>query len=135
MPEGLDRFVAAQDPVWPQVVAELAAGRKRSHWIWYVFPQLAGLGESAMSVRYALASRPEAAHQGLKVRFSRPRRQRSSGQTRQCEASRHLQATCLDLRQNARRSVAALQRLDDRRLEDVGIARNHLPQVAMQLFR
>ena len=61
MPEGLDRFVAAQDPVWPQVVAELAAGRKRSHWMWYVFPQLAGLGESAMSVRYALASRPEAA--------------------------------------------------------------------------
>ena len=73
MPEGLDRFVAAQDPVWPQVVAELAAGRKRSHWMWFVFPQLAGLGASAMSVRYALASRGEAsaylAHSPLGARL------------------------------------------------------------------
>lgn len=61
MPESLARFVAAQDPVWPRVVAELAAGRKTSHWMWFVFPQLAGLGASAMSVRYALASRAEAA--------------------------------------------------------------------------
>ena len=61
MAEGLERFVAAQDAVWPQVVAELAAGRKRSHWMWFVFPQIAGLGQSAMSVRYALASRAEAA--------------------------------------------------------------------------
>lgn len=61
MAEGLDRFVAAQQPVWPQVVAELAEGRKRSHWMWFVFPQIAGLGHSAMSVRYALASREEAA--------------------------------------------------------------------------
>ncbi len=61
MAESLDRFVAAQDPVWPQVVAELARGRKASHWMWFVFPQVAGLGHSAMSVRYALASRAEAA--------------------------------------------------------------------------
>jgi uncharacterized protein (DUF1810 family) len=57
----LERFVAAQDPVWPTVVAELSAGAKRSHWMWFVFPQIAGLGQSAMSVRYALASRAEAA--------------------------------------------------------------------------
>lgn len=61
MAEGLERFVAAQDAVWPQVVAELAAGRKASHWMWFVFPQVAGLGRSGMSVRYALASRAEAA--------------------------------------------------------------------------
>ena len=61
MPEDLDRFVAAQDPVWPRVVDELAAGRKRSHWMWFVFPQIAGLGTSAMSVRYALGSVEEAA--------------------------------------------------------------------------
>jgi uncharacterized protein (DUF1810 family) len=61
MPEGLERFVAAQDPVWSRVVAELAAGAKRSHWMWFVFPQIAGLGTSAMSVRYALASVDEAA--------------------------------------------------------------------------
>jgi uncharacterized protein (DUF1810 family) len=61
MPEGLERFVAAQDPVWSRVVAELRAGAKRSHWMWFVFPQIAGLGASAMSVRYALASVEEAA--------------------------------------------------------------------------
>jgi uncharacterized protein (DUF1810 family) len=61
MSEGLDRFVAAQDRVWPQVVAELAAGAKRSHWMWFVFPQVAGLGRSAMSVRYALGSVEETA--------------------------------------------------------------------------
>jgi uncharacterized protein (DUF1810 family) len=58
---GLERFVAAQDPVWARVTAELAAGRKRSHWMWFVFPQLAGLGTSAMSARYALGSVEEAA--------------------------------------------------------------------------
>lgn len=60
MSEGLDRFVAAQDPVWPTVLAELAAGAKRSHWIWFVFPQIQGLGLSAMSARYALAGLDEA---------------------------------------------------------------------------
>jgi uncharacterized protein (DUF1810 family) len=61
MAEGLERFVAAQEPVWRQVVSELAEGRKRSHWMWFVFPQIAGLGMSATSVHYALASRAEAA--------------------------------------------------------------------------
>jgi uncharacterized protein (DUF1810 family) len=60
MVEGLERFVAAQDPVWPQVMAELRAGRKRSHWMWFVFPQIAGLGSSPTAVRYALASVEEA---------------------------------------------------------------------------
>lgn len=60
MSEGLERFVAAQDRVWPSVQAELAAGAKRSHWMWFVFPQLAGLGQSAMAVRYALAGLDEA---------------------------------------------------------------------------
>ena len=57
----LERFVAAQDPVWPDVLAELEAGRKRTHWIWFVFPQIAGLGRSGMARRYALASVAEAA--------------------------------------------------------------------------
>ena len=56
----LDRFLAAQDPVLDQVRAELAAGRKRSHWMWFVFPQLRGLGSSAMAQQYGLASREEA---------------------------------------------------------------------------
>lgn len=56
----LERFVAAQDPVWARVTAELAAGAKTSHWMWFVFPQIAGLGTSAMSVRYAIASLDEA---------------------------------------------------------------------------
>jgi len=57
----LARFVAAQDPVFAQVRAELADGRKRTHWMWYIFPQIAGLGMSAMSARYAIAGREEAA--------------------------------------------------------------------------
>ena len=56
----LERFVAAQDPVYAQVAAELRAGRKRTHWMWFVFPQIAGLGSSAMAVRYALGSLAEA---------------------------------------------------------------------------
>lgn len=56
----LQRFVDAQAPVYDTVVAELRAGRKRSHWMWYVFPQLDGLGHSAMAERYALAGIDEA---------------------------------------------------------------------------
>lgn len=56
----LERFVTAQDAVWPDVQAELAAGEKRSHWMWFVFPQLAGLGSSAMARQYALHSLDEA---------------------------------------------------------------------------
>lgn len=60
-PHNLERFVAAQAPVYEEVCAELRAGRKRSHWMWFIFPQIAGLGGSAMAVRYAIASREEAA--------------------------------------------------------------------------
>jgi uncharacterized protein (DUF1810 family) len=56
----LDRFLAAQDPVYPDVIEELRRGRKSSHWMWFVFPQLAGLGRSEMSRRYAIASLEEA---------------------------------------------------------------------------
>ena len=56
----LERFVDAQAPVYASVVAELRQGRKQSHWMWFIFPQLAGLGHSAMAQRYAIASRDEA---------------------------------------------------------------------------
>jgi uncharacterized protein (DUF1810 family) len=56
----LERFVAAQDPVWPEVLAELRAGRKRSHWMWFVFPQVAGLGRSETARYYAIGSLDEA---------------------------------------------------------------------------
>jgi uncharacterized protein (DUF1810 family) len=56
----LQRFVDAQDPVYGQVCAELRAGRKTSHWMWFVFPQIAGLGLSAMAQKYAIASLEEA---------------------------------------------------------------------------
>lgn len=56
----LDRFVRAQDPVYREVQGELARGRKQTHWMWFVFPQIAGLGFSAMSQRYAIGSRAEA---------------------------------------------------------------------------
>ena len=58
---GLDRFVQAQDAVYPTALRELRAGRKRTHWIWYIFPQLAGLGFSERAHFYGLASLAEAA--------------------------------------------------------------------------
>jgi len=59
-PFDLDRFVQAQAPVLSQVRLELSEGRKRSHWMWFVFPQLSGLGHSSMARRYAIASLAEA---------------------------------------------------------------------------
>src|SRR5690349_19282623 len=57
----LDRFVTAQDEVFEQVMEELRAGEKRSHWMWFIFPQFIGLGQSPMSRRYAIRSTGEAA--------------------------------------------------------------------------
>jgi uncharacterized protein (DUF1810 family) len=59
-PFELQRFVDAQTPACAQVMSELWSGRKRSHWMWFVFPQIAGLGHSAIACRYAIASRDEA---------------------------------------------------------------------------
>ena len=60
MSDALDRFVSAQDGVYERALAELEAGHKRSHWMWFVFPQLLGLGRSEMAQRYAIASLDEA---------------------------------------------------------------------------
>jgi len=59
-PFDLERFVAAQSGVIERVRAELQSGRKQSHWMWFVFPQLAGLGFSPMAQRYAISSLAEA---------------------------------------------------------------------------
>ncbi len=59
-PYNLARFVDAQAPVTDQVRAELRAGRKYTHWMWFVFPQIAGLGTSEMARRFALSSLDEA---------------------------------------------------------------------------
>jgi uncharacterized protein (DUF1810 family) len=56
----LDRFVDAQNPVYAGVLAELRAGQKRGHWMWFIFPQLRGLGQSPMAQRYGLAGLEEA---------------------------------------------------------------------------
>lgn len=56
----LQRFVEAQQPVYPRVVSELRAGRKQSHWMWFIFPQIQGLGRSETARHYAIASRDEA---------------------------------------------------------------------------
>ena len=56
----LRRFVDAQQPVYEKVLGELRAGRKRSHWMWFIFPQITGLGHSAMTDRFALSSLDEA---------------------------------------------------------------------------
>ena len=60
-PYGLARFVEAQRDTYDQALAELRSGRKRTHWMWWVFPQVAGLGVSATSQRYAIKSASEAA--------------------------------------------------------------------------
>ncbi len=57
----LQRFVDAQEPIYDLVRNELSVGRKSSHWMWFVFPQIAGLGYSSMSQRYAIRGRAEAA--------------------------------------------------------------------------
>jgi uncharacterized protein (DUF1810 family) len=59
-PYDLQRFVDAQSGVYDDVIAELRAGRKTSHWMWFVFPQLRGLGSSRMARRYGLESTAEA---------------------------------------------------------------------------
>jgi uncharacterized protein (DUF1810 family) len=59
-PFDLQRFVAAQDRVYDAVRAELTHGRKQSHWMWFIFPQVAGLGHSPMARRYAISSLEEA---------------------------------------------------------------------------
>ncbi len=58
--DSLQRFLDAQAPVYEQACAELQAGDKQSHWMWFIFPQLRGLGHSAMAQHYGIASRQEA---------------------------------------------------------------------------
>jgi uncharacterized protein (DUF1810 family) len=73
-PFNLQRFLDAQAPVYEQARRELEIGRKQSHWMWFIFPQIAGLGQSPMSIRFAIASLDEAqaylAHQLLGPRLS-----------------------------------------------------------------
>ena len=73
MDHDLDRFVAAQAGVFDTALAELRAGAKRTHWMWFVFPQIAGLGQSDMARRYAIRSLEEAraylAHPVLGARY------------------------------------------------------------------
>jgi uncharacterized protein (DUF1810 family) len=59
-PFDLDRFVRAQEATYAAALAEIAAGRKRSHWMWYVFPQARGLGSSELSRHFGIASPDEA---------------------------------------------------------------------------
>ena len=59
-PFDLERFVKAQRDVYADALAELADGQKRSHWMWFIFPQITGLGHSAMAQRYAINSLQEA---------------------------------------------------------------------------
>jgi uncharacterized protein (DUF1810 family) len=56
----LDRFVAAQASIYDEVVTELRNGRKASHWMWFIFPQIKGLGQSSMAQEFAISSRGEA---------------------------------------------------------------------------
>lgn len=59
-PDDLERFVEAQEPVFDAVCTELAAGRKRTHWMWFVFPQLRGLGRTSTADFYGISSATEA---------------------------------------------------------------------------
>ena len=60
-PHDLQRFIDAQEPVYAQVCAELRQGRKTSHWMWFIFPQIRGLGSSETAQYFAVANRHEAA--------------------------------------------------------------------------
>jgi uncharacterized protein (DUF1810 family) len=71
--QGLERFVVAQEQIYARALDEIRRGKKRSHWMWFIFPQLAGLGRSAMAQRYAIADEVEAraylAHPLLGTRY------------------------------------------------------------------
>jgi uncharacterized protein (DUF1810 family) len=60
-PHDLRRFVQAQEPIYERALAEIRAGKKESHWMWFIFPQIEGLGSSETTARYAVKSRDEAA--------------------------------------------------------------------------
>jgi uncharacterized protein (DUF1810 family) len=59
-PFDLERFVSAQNPVYAQVCKELRNGRKQGHWMWFIFPQLRGLGSSQLATAFGISSRQEA---------------------------------------------------------------------------
>jgi uncharacterized protein (DUF1810 family) len=59
-PYHLERFLSAQDPVFDEVLDELRAGEKRGHWIWFIFPQMKGLGHSSQSIYFGIGSLEEA---------------------------------------------------------------------------
>jgi uncharacterized protein (DUF1810 family) len=59
-PHNLTRFLTAQQPIYHRALAELSAGRKTSHWMWFIFPQLAGLGHSSTAQHFAIQSKGEA---------------------------------------------------------------------------
>lgn len=83
----LRRFVEAQQSVYGQVVAELRAGRKTSHWMWFIFPQVAGLGHSSMAERYAISS-PEEARAYLEHPVLGPRLRECTGWVTRVEGRR-----------------------------------------------
>lgn len=72
--QGLGRFVAAQESMYARALDEIRRGKKRSHWMWFIFPQIAGLGRSEMACRYAIADLAEArsflTHPVLGVRYT-----------------------------------------------------------------
>lgn len=59
-PHKLQRFVDAQDPIYDRVLSELRGGRKKSHWMWFVFPQIKGLGQSELSIKFSISGQKEA---------------------------------------------------------------------------
>jgi uncharacterized protein (DUF1810 family) len=82
-PFHLERFVDAQAPVYERVRQELKVRRKQSHWMWFIFPQIAGLGQSPMSIRFAIASLNEAKAY-LVARFTQSEGYRLLSLTRAC---------------------------------------------------
>ena len=82
-PYDLRRFVDAQHPVYPRVRAELRSGRKTSHWMWFIFPQISGLGSSPLARKFAISSLEEAARlSGASGPRPAPRRMHRAGQSR-----------------------------------------------------
>ena len=80
----LERFVTAQEPVFDTVLSELRAGRKRSHWMWFIFPQLRGLGRSSMAEYYGISSLAKACSNRL---MASAKLSRDSGLTNESERS------------------------------------------------
>lgn len=113
MTAGLNRFVEAQDPVFERAMAELAAGRKAGHWMWFIFPQARSLGRSSTAAFYGITSFAEAqAYMADPVLSERLRRAAQTATTAPAASLRQLFGSPDDLKFRSSMTLFAAVAID-----------------------